>query len=126
MRAQEGEGEEETETQSEDTNSMRNFRNEIGKRRQYLKEIIVSHPLWQEGRFWEQALWQCVLEQVGTEGITLFTTLSPFPSHFHSLSLSFSLFVCPSLLTAANDAIFCAMARSLAKHRESGGSAKSP
>jgi hypothetical protein len=117
MRAQVGEGEreeEETETQSEDTNSMRNFRNEIGKRRQYLKEIIVSHPLWQEGRFWEQALWQCVLEQVGTEGITLFTTLSPFPSDSHSLFL----FVClSSLLTAANDAIFCAMARSLAKHR---------
>jgi hypothetical protein len=51
MRAQEGEEEEETETQSEDTKSMRNFRNEIGKRRQYLKEIIVCHPLWQEGRF---------------------------------------------------------------------------
>ena len=33
-------------------------------RRQYLKEILVSHPIWAEGRFWEQALWQCVVEQV--------------------------------------------------------------
>jgi hypothetical protein len=40
---------------------------EEGKRRQFLKEIVVSHPIWQEGRFWEQALWQCVLEQVSTK-----------------------------------------------------------
>jgi hypothetical protein len=33
-------------------------------RRQYLKELLISHPIWAEGRFWEQALWQCVLEQV--------------------------------------------------------------
>ncbi|CAE7662112.1 unnamed protein product, partial [Symbiodinium microadriaticum] len=33
-------------------------------RRQYLKEILICHPIWAEGRFWEQALWQCVLEQL--------------------------------------------------------------
>lgn len=33
-------------------------------RRQYLKELLIAHPIWGEGRFWEQALWQCVLEQV--------------------------------------------------------------
>ena len=55
----------EDDLQSEDTTSIKNFRvNEIGKRRKFLKEIIISHSLWQEGRFWEQALWQCVLEQV--------------------------------------------------------------
>jgi hypothetical protein len=58
-------GEQEDDLRSEDTTSLKNFRvNEIGKRRKYLKEIIISHSLWQEGRFWEQALWQCVLEQV--------------------------------------------------------------
>jgi hypothetical protein len=33
-------------------------------RRMYLKELLISHVIWLDGRFWEQALWQCVLEQL--------------------------------------------------------------
>eukprot|EP00602_Paraphysomonas_sp_CaronLab_P002722 CAMPEP_0185022944 /NCGR_PEP_ID=MMETSP1103-20130426/5650_1 /TAXON_ID=36769 /ORGANISM="Paraphysomonas bandaiensis, Strain Caron Lab Isolate" /LENGTH=719 /DNA_ID=CAMNT_0027555273 /DNA_START=206 /DNA_END=2365 /DNA_ORIENTATION=+ len=50
-----------SETQESD-NSRRESDGE--GRRQYLKEIVIAHPIWQEGRFWEQALWQCVLEQL--------------------------------------------------------------
>jgi hypothetical protein len=32
--------------------------------REYLKEILISHPIWQDGNFWEQILWQCAIEQV--------------------------------------------------------------
>ena len=32
--------------------------------RQYLKDRLVDHPLWHDGTFWEQVLWQCTLEQV--------------------------------------------------------------
>ena len=32
--------------------------------RDYLKEMLMSHSLWRDGSFWEQALWQCTLEQV--------------------------------------------------------------
>ena len=39
-------------------------REDGGARRMYLKELLISHPLWLDGRFWEQALWQCVLEQL--------------------------------------------------------------
>eukprot|EP01038_Epipyxis_sp_PR26KG_P012593 gene12593-16887_t len=42
----------------------------IGKRgadhRQYIKERLVNHPIWQDGNYWEQALWQCALEQLAT------------------------------------------------------------
>lgn len=69
--------EEEEETESnQDESDKNNFRsNEVGKRRQYLKEIIISHTLWQEGRFWEQALWQCVLEQVNIQNYSTFFEL---------------------------------------------------
>lgn len=32
--------------------------------RDYLKEMLVSHSIWRESRFWEQCLWQCTVEQV--------------------------------------------------------------
>jgi hypothetical protein len=32
--------------------------------RQFIKEKILGHPLWQDGNYWEQALWQCAIEQV--------------------------------------------------------------
>ena len=32
--------------------------------RQYIKELLIRHPLWLLPRFWEQALWQCVTEQL--------------------------------------------------------------
>lgn len=34
------------------------------KYRQYIKEKLVAHPLWHDGNYWEQALWQCAIEQV--------------------------------------------------------------
>jgi hypothetical protein len=32
--------------------------------RQYIKEKLMGHKLWKDGNFWEQALWQCAIEQV--------------------------------------------------------------
>ena len=32
--------------------------------RQYIKEKLMGHPIWQDGNYWEQALWQCAIEQV--------------------------------------------------------------
>ena len=34
--------------------------------RQYIKEKILGHPLWADGNYWEQALWQCAIEQLHT------------------------------------------------------------
>lgn len=34
--------------------------------RQYIKEKILGHPLWEDGNYWEQALWQCAIEQLQT------------------------------------------------------------
>lgn len=33
--------------------------------RQYLKDSLIDHPIWHDGTFWEQVLWQCTVEQVG-------------------------------------------------------------
>lgn len=33
--------------------------------RQFIKEKLMGHAIWQDGNFWEQALWQCAIEQVG-------------------------------------------------------------
>ncbi len=33
-------------------------------RREYLKEMLSAHHIWHNGNFWEQALWQCAIEQV--------------------------------------------------------------
>ena len=32
--------------------------------RHYIKERLLQHPIWQDGNYWEQALWQCAIEQV--------------------------------------------------------------
>lgn len=32
--------------------------------RQYIKELLLSHPIWKDGNYWEQTLWQCAIEQV--------------------------------------------------------------
>jgi len=34
------------------------------KYREYIKEKLLSHPIWQDGIYWEQALWKCTIEQV--------------------------------------------------------------
>lgn len=32
--------------------------------REYLKATLMAHDLWKDQHFWEQALWQCTVEQV--------------------------------------------------------------
>lgn len=32
--------------------------------RQFIKEKLMGHRIWHDGSYWEQALWQCALEQV--------------------------------------------------------------
>lgn len=32
--------------------------------REYLKATLMAHDLWKDQQFWEQALWQCTVEQV--------------------------------------------------------------
>jgi hypothetical protein len=32
----------------------------------YIKEILLDHAMWKDARFWEQSLWQCVMEQLQT------------------------------------------------------------
>ena len=32
--------------------------------RRYIKDLLVTHPLWKDGNYWEQVLWQCAIEQV--------------------------------------------------------------
>jgi hypothetical protein len=34
--------------------------------REYLSKRLLNHPLWVSDEFWDQALWQCVLEQIPT------------------------------------------------------------
>lgn len=34
--------------------------------RQYIREKLVLHPIWKDNGYWEQALWQCAVEQVQT------------------------------------------------------------
>lgn len=41
---------------------------EIGGRgqgvRKYLKEMLTSHHIWKDGKYWEQVLWECAIEQL--------------------------------------------------------------
>lgn len=32
--------------------------------RQYIKEKLMGHEIWADSNYWEQALWQCTMEQV--------------------------------------------------------------
>ena len=32
--------------------------------RKYIKDLLIPHPIWKDGNFWEQTLWQCAIEQV--------------------------------------------------------------
>ena len=34
--------------------------------REYIKEKLLHHVIWQDGNYWEQALWKCTIEQVCT------------------------------------------------------------
>lgn len=36
------------------------------KHRQYLKEVVVNHNIWQESKIWEQILWRLAIEQLQT------------------------------------------------------------
>ena len=33
-------------------------------KREYLKATLLAHDIWKDKSFWEQALWQCTVEQV--------------------------------------------------------------
>jgi len=41
---------------------------EIGGRgqgvRKYLKEMLTAHHIWKDGKYWEQVLWECAIEQL--------------------------------------------------------------
>ncbi|KAJ1432478.1 hypothetical protein B484DRAFT_29126 [Ochromonadaceae sp. CCMP2298] len=32
--------------------------------REFVKEFLLEHPVWRDGNYWEQALWQCAIEQL--------------------------------------------------------------
>eukprot|EP01032_Pedospumella_encystans_P009944 gene9944-11660_t len=32
--------------------------------RMYIKELLITHPIWKDGNYWEQTLWQCAIEQL--------------------------------------------------------------
>jgi hypothetical protein len=34
--------------------------------RQYLKDYLLPHPLWQDAKYWELLLWECTIEQLHT------------------------------------------------------------
>lgn len=62
---------------------------EAGRRgsqyRQYIKEKLMGHAIWQDGNFWEQTLWQCALEQVSFHSLCFLIVLTlrscrPFPT----------------------------------------------
>jgi hypothetical protein len=40
-------------------------------KRVYLKELLLSHPIWKDKSFWEQTLWDCILEQVRNSFINI-------------------------------------------------------
>lgn len=40
------------------------LRDRAADKREYLKEMLISHSIWRDESFWEQALWQCALEQL--------------------------------------------------------------
>ena len=44
--------------------SKENKRESMRYNRWYIKEILLDNSMWKEPRFWEQSLWQCVMEQV--------------------------------------------------------------
>ena len=55
----ENEGDEQEEEEEEEEEDARGVEN-----RQYIKEMLITHPVWKDGNYWEQALWQCAIEQV--------------------------------------------------------------
>lgn len=60
--------------------------------RQYLKDKLIEHPIWHDGTFWEQVLWQCTIEQVchrPSPSLSLFPlsmSYSPRPTRPHTHS----------------------------------------
>jgi hypothetical protein len=52
-------GEEEDEEEEEEEDSQRKTADRI-----YLTSLLTTHSLWRDPKFWEQALWTCVTEQL--------------------------------------------------------------
>lgn len=63
----------------------------MGKRgvkyRQFIKERLMGHPIWQDGNYWEQTLWQCALEQVNATLLYVFSICCIWPLRSFGLSL---------------------------------------
>ncbi len=54
----------EDETNKEAGNQIDSSKSTTRGARVYIKEVLLDHDMWKDGRFWEQSLWQCVMEQV--------------------------------------------------------------
>jgi hypothetical protein len=55
-------------TRNEGSSDSENDESEISGRgygvRQYLKDLLTAHSIWNDGKFWEQVLWECAIEQL--------------------------------------------------------------
>jgi hypothetical protein len=53
---------------SESSSDTENDEGEIAGRgagvREYLKDVLIPHNIWKDGKFWERVLWECALEQL--------------------------------------------------------------
>jgi hypothetical protein len=54
------------EAESDDRSGVNSSSQTARTLRDYLKEMLISHTIWRDGSFWEQALWQCMIEQMQT------------------------------------------------------------
>jgi len=53
-----------TESISSEPSTARSIHLQERSSRVYLKELLVDHSIWKKKEFWEQILWDCVLDQV--------------------------------------------------------------
>ena len=58
--------EDNTEDSDDDDDDIESYRlaDRSAGSREYLKNALMSHAIWRDRSFWEQALWQCTMEQV--------------------------------------------------------------
>lgn len=58
------EEEEEEDEESNDVGEDDRISDRGSGKREYLKTALLAHDIWKDKSFWEQALWQCTVEQV--------------------------------------------------------------
>lgn len=51
-------------TEDEDDGESYRLADRSAGSREYLKSTLMNHAIWSDRTFWEQALWQCTMEQV--------------------------------------------------------------